>query len=318
MGTLLLGRRRGGLRQPLRDGGLHVSGHEEHGVHECAGRADVSRRSGYPARRKSEQPQPVRTAPRVVWDPSGDGKQTISAAVGIFYETPKMWAVPDRAPLNPPFGNTIVVNNPASFADPWATYAGGDPFPVQKPYRRTSRTRSSGSFVNMPLDVKPTQFRAVERELRASSSRTNSCSVSPTSATERPTCGSGRKSTRASTSRASRRRQTPIPGGPDPSNPSQGTYFADVPTTDDGATGSTTRMVTALNRRFADNWSLLSNSPGASASMTATPPSTSATPTPIRTIAAPTAVPATRIAGTCSTGRSSGRARASEAALRRR
>ncbi|MCX6551816.1 MAG: TonB-dependent receptor [Acidobacteria bacterium] len=77
-------------------------------------------------------------APRLgmVWDPTGDGKQTIRAAGGIFYEMPKMWQY-GRAPLNPPFGNTLVVNNPASFTDPWATYAGGDPFPIQKPVSST-------------------------------------------------------------------------------------------------------------------------------------------------------------------------------------
>ncbi len=99
-------------------------------------------------------------APRlgVVWDPGGDGKQTVRAAVGIFYEMPKMWQY-GRAPLNPPFGNTIVVNNPASFADPWATYAGGDPFPVQMPVPSDVKYPLFGSFVNMPLDVKPTQLR---------------------------------------------------------------------------------------------------------------------------------------------------------------
>ncbi len=43
------------------------------------------------------------------------------------------------------------------------------------------------------------------------------------------------------------------------SNPSQGQYFADIPTTDDGASGRYNGLVVALNRRFADNWSLLSN-----------------------------------------------------------
>jgi hypothetical protein len=43
------------------------------------------------------------------------------------------------------------------------------------------------------------------------------------------------------------------------SNAAQGQYFADIPTTDDGATGNYNGLVVALNRRFADNWSLLSN-----------------------------------------------------------
>ncbi len=68
-----------------------------------------------------------------------------------------MWQY-GRAPLNPPFGNTLVVNNPATFADPWATYAGGDPFPIEKPVPSNVTYPLFGSFVNMPLDVKPTQL----------------------------------------------------------------------------------------------------------------------------------------------------------------
>jgi len=199
-------------------------------------------------------------APRLglVWDPGGDGKQTIRAAAGIFYESPKMWQY-GRAPLNPPFGNTLVVNNPATFADPWATYAGGDPFPIEKPVPSDVTYPLFGSFVNMPLDVQPTQLMqwnvSYERQFASNwlislayiGNYTNHLwlgkEINP--ATYIPG--------QSTTANTNVRRYLYL------SNQAQGQYFADIPTTDDGATGEYNGFVVALNRRFADNWSLLSN-----------------------------------------------------------
>ena len=199
-------------------------------------------------------------APRLgfVWDPSGNGRQTIRAAVGIFYEMPKMWQY-GRAPLNPPFGNTIVVNNPASFANPWATYAGGNPFPLQKPVPANVTYPQFGSFVNMPLDAKPTQLQqwnvSYERQFAAnwliSLAYIGNHTVHLWLGKE---INPGIYIPGASTlANVNTRRLLYL------SNPSQGQYFADIPTTDDGASGRYNGLVVALNRRFADNWSLLSN-----------------------------------------------------------
>ena len=199
-------------------------------------------------------------APRVglVWDPAGDGKQTIRAAAGIFYEMPKMWQY-GRAPLNPPFGNTLVVNNPASFADPWATYAGGNPFPLQKPVPSGVRYPLFGSFVNMPLDAKPTQLQqwnlSYERQFATnwliSLAYIGNHTIHLWLGKE---LNPGTYVPGASTlANVNTRRLLYL------TNPTEGQYFADIPTTDDGASGRYNALVMALNRRFADNWSLLSN-----------------------------------------------------------
>ena len=107
-------------------------------------------------------------APRVglVWDPRGDNVQTVRVAAGVYYDSPKLWQY-GRHPLNAPFGNTIQVNNPTSFSDPWASYAGGNPFPTPMP---------PPSDIRFPLarDVRDDAARdrsdagaAVERELPA-------------------------------------------------------------------------------------------------------------------------------------------------------
>jgi hypothetical protein len=214
---------------------------------------------GYPGKSYNRN-QLKQFAPRVgvVYDPGGDGRQTIRAAVGLFYEMPKMWQY-GRAPLNPPFGNTIIVNNPASFADPWATYPGGNPFPLKKPVPSDVTYPLFGSFVNMPLDAKPTQLQqwnvSYERQLGAhwlvSVAYIGNHTIHLWLGREiNPAIYVPGASTLANTNV---RRVLYL------ANPAQGQYFADIPTTDDGATGRYNGMVLAVNRRFADNWSLLSN-----------------------------------------------------------
>ena len=91
-------------------------------------------RRGLPRQRQHlRQPQPVRAARRAGL---GSGRRQrarpIRAAVGVYYDSPKLWQY-GRHPLNAPYGNTIQVNQPASFNDPWAAYPGGNPFPIPFP-----------------------------------------------------------------------------------------------------------------------------------------------------------------------------------------
>jgi hypothetical protein len=99
-------------------------------------------------------------APRVglVWDPRGDNVQTIRVAAGMYYDSPRLWQY-GRHPLNAPFGNTIQVNNPASFSDPWVGYAGGNPFPTPLPPPSDIRFPLQGTYVTMPLEIDPMQVR---------------------------------------------------------------------------------------------------------------------------------------------------------------
>lgn len=95
-------------------------------------------------------------APRLgfAWDPSGDNVQTIRGAVGIYYDSPKLWQY-GRHPLNAPFGNTIQVNNPPTFENPWQGYPGGNPFPVPNPPPSNIAFPTQGTYVTMPFDFDP-------------------------------------------------------------------------------------------------------------------------------------------------------------------
>src|SRR5262245_3663121 len=95
-------------------------------------------------------------APRVglAWNPRGDNVQTIRAAAGIYYDSPKLWQY-GRHPLNAPYGNTIQVNQPATFNDPWVAYPGGNPFPTPNPPPANIQFPTLGTYVTMPLDLEP-------------------------------------------------------------------------------------------------------------------------------------------------------------------
>ncbi len=61
--------------------------------------------------------------------------------------------------MNAPFGNTIQVNNPASFSDPWVGYPGGNPFPTPFPPPGNTPFPLQGTYVTMPLNLDPMQVR---------------------------------------------------------------------------------------------------------------------------------------------------------------
>jgi outer membrane receptor protein involved in Fe transport len=71
-------------------------------------------------------------APRlgVVFDPKGDGRMTIRAAYGMFYDMPQMFYYNQQSGSQPWGANVTVISPPGGFANPWQDYPGGDPFPL--------------------------------------------------------------------------------------------------------------------------------------------------------------------------------------------
>jgi hypothetical protein len=74
-------------------------------------------------------------SPRVglAWDVTGDGRTSLRASVGTFYDFPAaryFLGLSNAPPWNP-----IIIRNNVNFENPWAGYPGGDPFPM--PYGRS-------------------------------------------------------------------------------------------------------------------------------------------------------------------------------------
>ena len=90
------------------------------------------------------------SSPRVglVWDPKGDGKQTIRSAFALMHDTAELY-FPERLTTNPPYASSVTLNN-VPFSTPFATTPGGNPFPGAAIFPL------NGTYVNVPPNLHPT------------------------------------------------------------------------------------------------------------------------------------------------------------------
>jgi len=89
----------------------------------------------------------------VVWDPNGDGKQTIRAGFALIHDSIELF-YPERWTTNPPYASSITLSS-GQFSNPWAGYVGangvaGDPFPGAAIFP------AAGTYVSIPGGVHST------------------------------------------------------------------------------------------------------------------------------------------------------------------
>jgi hypothetical protein len=98
-------------------------------------------------------------SPRVgmVWNPHGDGRDTIRAGIGVLYNTPEAWFF-QRLASNPPVVNEIDLTGTqvGTFSAPWSNYPGGNPFPGAVPAPHNVTFPTSTLWVVLPPNMKPT------------------------------------------------------------------------------------------------------------------------------------------------------------------
>jgi len=96
--------------------------------------------------------QKANFAPRVglVWNPSGEGKDTLRIGGALLYDSTETW-FNERETTNPPYGNDIDVGA-AQLSNPWGNFAGGNPFPQHG----NLFFPTSGIYINMPINPKST------------------------------------------------------------------------------------------------------------------------------------------------------------------
>jgi hypothetical protein len=195
------------------------------------------------------------TSPRigVVWDPTGEGKQTIRSSFSLIHDSIELF-YPERWTTNPPYASSITLTNPtAPFSNPWLGYPGGNPFPGAAIFP------VSGTYVTIPPDVQATYElkwnlsyqRQIGKDWRASvnylGTKTNHI-LGAREINEAQNYIPG-----ASTSNTNQRRITYL------LNPQQGQFYSSIVQTDDGNIASYNGLLLSLEHRFANHFTWLVN-----------------------------------------------------------
>jgi hypothetical protein len=198
-------------------------------------------------------------APRLglIFDPKGDGKMSVRASYGIFYDTPHLF-FNTRFANNPPWGAQITLPNPAGgFTNPYQTYPGGNPFPALANISPNSFFPNSGVYVNAPLNIKPTYLQqwnlSVQRQvgewLFAGTYLGNKSTHLWTGRELNPAVfGPGATLANTNARRVLTRQ-----------NAAQGAFYGTIGQVDDGGTSSYNGMLISAQRRLAGNFSVLAN-----------------------------------------------------------
>ena len=212
-------------------------------------------------------------APRLglVWDPKGDGKMTIRASWGMFYDVPFTIMYYAYA-TGPPWGGGVNIPTPkGGFSNPWQDYPGGNPFPITLTPNFAFPT--SATYLTSPLNIHATYVESwnftVQRQfgvnwLLSASYLGNDAvhlwdSVQLTPAVYIPgNCVAGQYGLTApgacsTTGNVAARRVLTL------ANPTQGPYYNAIEQTDDGATGSYNALLLSVNHRLASHFTLLGN-----------------------------------------------------------
>ena len=198
-------------------------------------------------------------APRfgLVWDPKGDGRMTVRASWGMFYDMPNSLFYYSYT-NNPPWGGGVTLTNPAGgFSDPFKGQPGGNPFPVV--LTKNIAFPTGGAYLNTPLNPKVTYLEqwnlSVQRQigsdwLASATYLGNNTVHGWVGQAQDPAIYIPGSSTASNV--AARRVLTLL-------NPAQGALYGSISNLDDGATGSYNALLLALNHRLARHFTVLSN-----------------------------------------------------------
>ncbi len=210
-------------------------------------------------------------APRLgmVFDPKGDGRMTIRASWGMFYDFPHTLFY-DAYAGTPPWGPSVTIPTPAGgFADPWQGYPGGNPFPIV--LNKNVAFPTGGNYLTVPLDLNTTYLEqwniSIQKQfgsnwLASASYLGNNTIHMWAAVTQDPSVyipgascvlNGVTYSPCSSLSNSTARRLLTL------QNPSQGRYINNLTALDDGATASYNAMLLSLQHRLASNFTVLAN-----------------------------------------------------------
>jgi hypothetical protein len=217
-------------------------------------------------------------SPRVglVWDPTKQGKMTIRASYGLFYDSPEMYYF-DRFADNSPYGSGVSFSpkttSGASLTNPYVGQTSIPLFPLPFPTAGSSNAYfpTNGVYINNSFDVHPMNVQSwnlsIERQFGANwmvsatylgnktthlwaAYEANPGIATAVSSNALTGCTPGQA---ASTGNIACRRVLYRV------NPSQGQYFSNMTTLWDGANAEYNGLLLSAKHRFSNNFNLLAN-----------------------------------------------------------
>jgi hypothetical protein len=193
------------------------------------------------------------SSPRVgmVWDPFGDGKSTIRSAFALIHDTTELF-YPERETTNPPYASSVTITGPnLSFTNPYANYPGGNPFPGAAIFPL------AGTFISLIPNIRPTYMMQWNLSYQRQFSNDWLLTVNYVGNQTRHLLASTDLNYSVyipgSTASTQARRVLTL------QNPSQGQYYAEIQQTDDGGSAHYNGLLSSVQHRFANHFTLLSN-----------------------------------------------------------
>ena len=199
----------------------------------------------------------LKFAPRLglAWDIQGDGRTTVRAAYGLFYDLPPMF---HWAGQGAPWGNQIRVNDPVGgLDDPWAGYPGGNPFPTA--FNANVVFPQEVFYINFNEEMSPAYVhqwnlslqRQVGADWMVAANYVGNSSIHGQSATEgNPVIYTGPTAT---TGNANQRRELYL------ANPVEGRAFANITYLSDESTSNYNGLLLSVQRRRSNGLTVQGN-----------------------------------------------------------
>ena len=196
----------------------------------------------------------------LVWDPKGDGKQTVRASFNYNHDTTMLY-YPERWTTNSPYVSSISLTS-GQFSNPFATYVlngkVGDPFPGAAVFP------TQGIYVTIPGNMPVTGVMMWNLSYQRQIASNWVIKANYMGNAGRHILGSidinqavgsalGPGGAAASTSNTNQRRPTYL------DNPTTGQYYADIQQSDPGGNSEYHGLLLSIERHFSGHYTILSN-----------------------------------------------------------
>ena len=190
----------------------------------------------------------------LVWDPKGDGKQTLRASFNLLHDTTELF-YPERWTTNAPYVSSLTLTS-GQFSNPFASYTlngkTGDPFPGASVFP------TQGAYISIPPNNQVTYMMQWNLSYQRQVGKNWVLKANYLGNAGRHIWGSVDVNyavpiAGATTSNTNNRRLTYL------ANPTTGQFYGDIQQTDDGANSEYHALFLSAQHQFANHFTLLTS-----------------------------------------------------------